>query len=280
MTKKAFTLIEMAVTMAIAAVLFSAITPLAVKSAKIKAAEKTALEMSIIQDAARLFYINSGDWPVLLDDLQSAGYLNVGWDFKNPFNNSYNISNNSSSFTVNTTVDSDIADVVKSSLPSTIITVGNPVTVSDVASTIPPPGASAAGVPPGTSVMWSGFISDIPAGYALCDGTNGTPDLSNMVIVSTRSGVDPGIVTTNLINYLYNHHHHFPHQHTMAAHKHTLRMQNTSDPRLNTTTGGSDNWSSQHVGGTALLTDPTNPGISTTYEGSATFFALAYIMKL
>jgi len=215
-TQKAFTLIEMAVTMAIAAILISAITPLAVKSAKIKAAEKTALEMSIIQDASRLYYINTDTWLGLLSDLQSLGYLNSGWDFINPFNNSYNVSNNVSSFTVNTTIDSDVADVVASSLPSAVITVGSPTTISDVASTIPPPGASAAGVPPGTIVMWSGLKADIPAGYALCDGTNGTPDLSYMIIVSTPLNEEPGLVEdteTVRKTFLPQHHHHHSHQH-------------------------------------------------------------------
>jgi hypothetical protein len=34
-------------------------------------------------------------------------------------------------------------------------------------------------VPPGGIIMWSGAIDDIPVGWALCDGSNGTPDLSD-----------------------------------------------------------------------------------------------------
>ncbi|UCG71206.1 MAG: tail fiber protein, partial [Thermoplasmata archaeon] len=33
-------------------------------------------------------------------------------------------------------------------------------------------------VPSGTIVMWNGTV--IPNGWALCDGTNGTPDLRGM----------------------------------------------------------------------------------------------------
>jgi len=29
----------------------------------------------------------------------------------------------------------------------------------------------------GSIAMWSGLLSNIPKGWALCDGTNGTPDL-------------------------------------------------------------------------------------------------------
>jgi len=35
----------------------------------------------------------------------------------------------------------------------------------------------------GIIVMWSGAIVDIPAGWHLCDGTEGTPDLRNRFIV-------------------------------------------------------------------------------------------------
>lgn len=34
----------------------------------------------------------------------------------------------------------------------------------------------------GIIVLWYGAIVDIPAGWQLCDGTNGTPDLRNKFI--------------------------------------------------------------------------------------------------
>ena len=39
------------------------------------------------------------------------------------------------------------------------------------------------GVPFGAILMWSGIIADIPESWALCDGTNGTPDLRDRFIV-------------------------------------------------------------------------------------------------
>jgi len=35
----------------------------------------------------------------------------------------------------------------------------------------------------GTVLIWSGTLSDIPVGWALCDGTNGTPNLTNRFVV-------------------------------------------------------------------------------------------------
>lgn len=38
-------------------------------------------------------------------------------------------------------------------------------------------------LPKGSIIPWFGKLADIPAGYALCDGTNGTPDLRDRFIV-------------------------------------------------------------------------------------------------
>jgi hypothetical protein len=39
-------------------------------------------------------------------------------------------------------------------------------------------------MPSGTIVMWSGTIATIPTGWYLCDGSNGTPNLTNRFIVA------------------------------------------------------------------------------------------------
>ena len=41
--------------------------------------------------------------------------------------------------------------------------------------------------PVGGIILWSGLISAIPTGWALCDGTNGTPDLRNKFIIGAYS---------------------------------------------------------------------------------------------
>jgi microcystin-dependent protein len=42
-------------------------------------------------------------------------------------------------------------------------------------------------IPPGVVVMWSGLLSNIPNGWALCDGTNSTPNLSGKFIMGPDS---------------------------------------------------------------------------------------------
>ena len=54
-------------------------------------------------------------------------------------------------------------------------------------------------VPTGAIVMWSGAIADIPSGWALCNGQNGTPNLQARFIV----GAGSSIVMDNLVGYQY-----------------------------------------------------------------------------
>ena len=48
------------------------------------------------------------------------------------------------------------------------------------------------GVPSGGIIMWSGLIAAIPAGYKLCDGTAGTPDLRDKFVRGAPPATDPG----------------------------------------------------------------------------------------
>ena len=42
-------------------------------------------------------------------------------------------------------------------------------------------------IPKGGIIMWSGATTAIPQGWALCDGTNGTPNLRDRFIVGAGS---------------------------------------------------------------------------------------------
>lgn len=50
----------------------------------------------------------------------------------------------------------------------------------------------AAALPAGVILMWSGSIASIPVGWALCDGTLGTPDLRDRFIVAAGGSYVPG----------------------------------------------------------------------------------------
>lgn len=48
------------------------------------------------------------------------------------------------------------------------------------------------GIPSGGIIMWSGDISKIPAGWKLCDGSNGTPDLRDRFVVGAGTSYSTG----------------------------------------------------------------------------------------
>jgi hypothetical protein len=56
-------------------------------------------------------------------------------------------------------------------------------------------------IPSGVIVMWSGTIATIPAGWLLCDGGNGTPDLRDRFIVGANQD-DAGAAKTNITGSL------------------------------------------------------------------------------
>ena len=53
-------------------------------------------------------------------------------------------------------------------------------------------GGGIGGVPRGIITMWTGAIADIPSGWALCDGSNGTPDLRDRFIVGAGGDYNVG----------------------------------------------------------------------------------------
>ena len=47
-------------------------------------------------------------------------------------------------------------------------------------------------IPSGVITMWSGAIGDIPGGWTLCDGTDGTPDLTDRFVAGAGGQYDVG----------------------------------------------------------------------------------------
>lgn len=56
-------------------------------------------------------------------------------------------------------------------------------------------------VPVGGIIMYGGEIADIPGGWQLCDGTNGTPDLRDKFVIGARQD-DAGVAKTNVTGTL------------------------------------------------------------------------------
>lgn len=155
-------------------------------------------------------------------------------------------------------------------------------------------------VPTGGIIMWSGSIASIPTGWALCDGTNSTPDLQDRFVVGAGNIYNPntsggGTATLTVAN-LPAHNHPASSSSTSyvsdPGHTHTQNMGNSNVP-----TSGSTAWSAFNLGvsNNGYQTDSKTTGISVStststsigYTGSGTafavvpkYYALAYIMKM
>ena len=117
-------------------------------------------------------------------------------------------------------------------------------------------------VPPGVIVMWSGAINDIPVGWALCDGSNGTPDLRDRFIVgaggSYNVGNTGGMKEVTLTSSQLPSHNHGASISTSGGHTHTG------------TTSTNSTGDYGKPGNLYLMTEVTSPGSYNVADGDET----------
>lgn len=113
---------------------------------------------------------------------------------------------------------------------------------------------------PGMIMLWYGSIATIPSGWALCNGNNGTPNLSDKFVLGASPVYSPPGETGGITN----------HQHDFIGDGHAHDLA-SGDDIINSSPDG-------HFG--HLTT--TNPASGTTNSGSnlPPYHALCYIMKL
>lgn len=165
-------------------------------------------------------------------------------------------------------------------------------------------------LPRGFIGMWSGSLAAIPAGWAICDGTNSTPDLTDRFVVATGTtytaiGATGGQDSFTLAEAnIPEHDHDFSDSPTLPNHKHSAGDYETNlrtQLRTPNVTGNeqdyvniftNDTYTDYPLSGTSG-NPTTNPAINvsgtTTTYGQATptaidnrpaYYALAFIMKL
>ena len=82
-------------------------------------------------------------------------------------------------------------------------------------------------IPLGGIIMWSGSTSNIPAGWALCNGANGTPNLRDRFIVGAGSSYGPGATgglnTVQLTTSQMPSHNHSVSVSSAGNHNHVIR---------------------------------------------------------
>ncbi len=267
--KGGFSLIELCIVIGLLAILAGSITPVFIKRVQVKAGEKTAQEMSVIQQAALSYFTVNTAWPANLAVLKSAGYLNPSWVTNNPWQNPYVISSSVSSFTVSTSVPETWTALVARDLPTSSIA------GTTVSSSVPAPGTVPdESLPVGAIIMWSGTLSSIPTDWQLCDGTNGTPDLRGRFILGVSSGENPGATggSTTHIHPIGNHTHPVNITSTQGSQSHWNGWQNGDGGWF---WGQGNDHTHNVIGTTGSTSGDTGPASSLP-----PYYKLAYIMKM
>lgn len=97
------------------------------------------------------------------------------------------------------------------------------------------------GVPVGGIIMWSGLVANIPQGYALCNGENGTPDLRNKFIIGAGSTYSPaatgGADSVTLVSANIPSHTHTFTTDASGTHTHTFTTGTASEAHTHTVSG-------------------------------------------
>lgn len=138
--------------------------------------------------------------------------------------------------------------------------------------------------PVGTIQIWSGLLVDIPQKWALCDGTQGTPNLIAKFVKgappSTEAGAIGGqdqiVLTTNQLPA----HNHATSGSTLHSHQVNITNPSGGGPfkggfQEANQDSGSFTWDQQQSGVTLQ-----NAGNSGQHENRPPFFEVAYIMRL
>ena len=142
-------------------------------------------------------------------------------------------------------------------------------------------------MPTGIISMWYGSVLSIPAGWLLCDGTNGTPDLRDRFVLGAGPSYIPGVTGGTADSIVVSHTHTATvtdpgHSHQQSFHQ-TSKGQNATPFMLSSPING------ENLNGTLTLTTTSNTtGITVTNSTTGTtginanmppYYALAYIMK-
>jgi hypothetical protein len=147
---------------------------------------------------------------------------------------------------------------------------------------VSPPAATP--IPSGGIILWSGSIGSIPAGYVLCNGNNGTPDLRDRFVVGAGStyAVDATGGSANAV--VVSHTHTATSVVTDPGHSHGNRGNSspgTGDFNTNLLDAGnpSGEATTTETTGITVATTNTSAGVSGTNANLPPYYALCYIMK-
>jgi len=147
--------------------------------------------------------------------------------------------------------------------------------------------SSGATIPAGLISMWSGSIGSIPSGWYLCDGSNGTPNLTDRFIIGAGStyavnGTGGATTVTLTTNNMPAHTHTATSVVTDPGHFHSAGVQLSASSGQNAS--GAPNFINSVNTGTAttgitVATTNASTGSGTSFSILNPYYALAFIQK-
>lgn len=132
-------------------------------------------------------------------------------------------------------------------------------------------------VPTGVIAMWSGTLASVPTGWALCDGSGGTPDLRDRFIYGWTAGVDPGGTGGAST---HTHDDHAAHNHGPGSLGGTTGVNSTQSAQL---VGVIDVAADGHIHNFSVTTGATANNSAQSHSNASNlppYFKLAFIIKL
>lgn len=140
----------------------------------------------------------------------------------------------------------------------------------------------------GMIMMWSGSIASIPSGWALCNGSSGTPDLRDRFVVGAGNtyavGATGGSANATLVSHTHTASSSVSdpgHSHSTALYYRPHSASGTAQQYAQNTTGfGGQIFTNSNTTGITVSTSVSTEGSSATNANLPPYYALAYIMKL
>jgi len=145
--------------------------------------------------------------------------------------------------------------------------------------------ATASPIPAGLITMWSGSTGSIPSGWALCNGSNGTPDLRDRFVIAAGSTYAVGATGGSADAILVTHTHTATSTVSDPGHLHNIYAGSNSGPIPYPPREGDGNTPTETFPsltaytGITVSTTNASAGSSGTGANIPPYYALAYIMK-
>ena len=140
-------------------------------------------------------------------------------------------------------------------------------------------------IPAGIVLLWSGSVATIPVGWALCDGSGGTPDLRDKFVVGAGSSYAVGAAGGTKDAVVVSHTH--TATVTDPGHSHTVPQTVYVETGSGNFVGGSNGSTPEGsvnptstTSTTGITVANSTEGVSGTNANLPPYYALAYIIKL